>query len=71
MLARVVKFIPCWIRGSDTLPGDLNIFLIVCCQIMCDYDRIKRTGSADNDFPRLNALHAEASSPEVETPYAG
>ena len=24
-----------------------------------------------NDFPRLNALHAEPSSPEVETPYAG
>jgi hypothetical protein len=70
MLARVVKFIPCWIRGSDTLRV-IRYFSDRLLPGMCDYDRIKRTGSADNDFPRLNALHAEPSSPEVETPYAG
>jgi hypothetical protein len=50
MLARVVEVIPCWIRGSDALPGDPDIFVIVCCRIMCDYDRIKPTGSEENEF---------------------
>jgi hypothetical protein len=49
MLARVVKFIPCWIRGSDTLRV-IRYFSDRLLPGMCDYDRIKRTGSDENDF---------------------